>query len=95
MAEGSGGGQFTGWDWAVFTIALVASLSTGVVAGWIARRRAKKTDDKTKAGEFLMGGRAMNPFAVALSTMIGAISSVTVIGECLEVMEEEEDREGA
>lgn len=89
MGEGSGGsgssGQFTGWDWAVFAIALVLSLGTGVVAGWISRRNARKADNKSTAGEFLMGGRAMNPFAIALSTMIGAISSVTVVGNAAEM----------
>lgn len=89
MGGGSGGsgssGQFSGWDWAVFVIALVLSLGTGIVAGWISRRNARKADNQSTAGEFLMGGRAMNPFAIALSTMIGAISSVTVLGECLKM----------
>ncbi|XP_050712278.1 sodium-coupled monocarboxylate transporter 1-like [Eriocheir sinensis] len=89
MGEGSGGngsnGQFSGWDWAVFVIALVLSLGTGVAAGWISRRNARKADDTSTAAEFLMGGRAMNPLAVALSTMIGVISSVTVLGNPAEM----------
>lgn len=86
MANGSGG-EFTGRDWTVFVAALVASLGTGLVAGWRARRKARKGDGNA-AEEFLMGGRKMNPFAVALSSMIGAISSVTVLGECLKDEEE-------
>ncbi|KAG0718422.1 hypothetical protein GWK47_007690 [Chionoecetes opilio] len=69
----------SGWDWAVFGVTLVASLGTGVFAGWVARRKAKKGDVKSTAAEFLMGGRHLNPFAVALSTMIGAISAVSII----------------
>ncbi|KAG0718423.1 Sodium/iodide cotransporter [Chionoecetes opilio] len=75
----------SGWDWAVFGVTLVASLGTGVFAGWVARRKAKKGDVKSTAAEFLMGGRHLNPFAVALSTMIGAISAVSIIGNAAEM----------
>lgn len=58
----------------------MASLGIGIWAGWMAKRNTGG-DAKAAASEFLMGGRKMNPFAVAMSTMIGAISSVTVVGE--------------
>ncbi|MPC19133.1 hypothetical protein E2C01_012041 [Portunus trituberculatus] len=70
---------FSGWDWAVFVVALMASLGTGVFAGWVARRKTKKGDATSTAAEFLMGGREMNLFAVALSTMIGAMSSTAIL----------------
>ena len=75
------GEGFSGWDWAVFAVILVGSLGTGVFAGCVARRKARKGDAKSTAAEFLMGGRQLNPFAVALSTMIGVASSITILGE--------------
>lgn len=71
---------FSGGDWAVFVVSLMASLGIGIWAGWRGKRNTGG-DAKAAASEFLMGGRKMNPFAVALSTMIGAISSVTVVGK--------------
>ncbi|XP_068217119.1 sodium-coupled monocarboxylate transporter 1-like [Palaemon carinicauda] len=71
---------FGGWDWAIFVLSLCASLGTGLWAAYISKRNLKKGDTKANASEFLMGGRNMNPIAVALSTMIGAVSSNTVLG---------------
>lgn len=75
---------FSGGDWAVFVVSLMASLGIGIWAGWMAKRNTGG-DAKAAASEFLMGGRKMNPFAVAMSTMIGAISSVTVVGNPAEM----------
>lgn len=71
---------FSGWDWAVFVLSLCASLGTGIWAAFVSKRNQKQGDAKGTASEFLMGGRNLNPIAVALSTMIGAVSSNTVLG---------------
>lgn len=76
---------FSGWDWAVFVVTLAASLGTGTFAGWVARRKTKKGDVKSTAAEFLTGGRELNLFAVALSTMIGALSSISILGNSAEM----------
>ncbi|XP_063864212.1 sodium-coupled monocarboxylate transporter 1-like isoform X2 [Scylla paramamosain] len=76
---------FSGWDWAVFVAALIASLGTGLAAGWVARRRTVRGDAKGTAAEFLMGGRTLNPLVVALSTMVGAVSAITLLGNAAEM----------
>ncbi|CAL4124698.1 unnamed protein product [Meganyctiphanes norvegica] len=82
---------FSGWDWAIFSIFLCGSLGTGVVAGWIGRRKVKKKQKEGSeegggaAEEFLSGGRKMNPVMIAMSTMIGAISSISVVGNPAEM----------
>ncbi|MPC29104.1 Sodium-coupled monocarboxylate transporter 2 [Portunus trituberculatus] len=85
MASSGLGVGFSGWDWAVFVVTLMASLGTGAFAGWVARRKTKKSDVKGTAAEFLMGGRELNLFAVALSTMIGALSSISILGNSAEM----------
>ncbi|KAG7176409.1 Sodium-coupled monocarboxylate transporter 1-like 1 [Homarus americanus] len=72
---------FSGWDWAVFAVSLAISLGTGIWAGLVARKNTAKGDSMARASEFLMGGRNMNPIAIALSTTIGALSSITVLGD--------------
>ncbi|KAK4295680.1 hypothetical protein Pmani_031780 [Petrolisthes manimaculis] len=47
--------MFSGWDWAVFSVFLTASLSIGWVAGLVQRRNIKKGEEDA---EFLMGGRS-------------------------------------
>ncbi|XP_042240126.1 sodium-coupled monocarboxylate transporter 1-like [Homarus americanus] len=76
---------FSGWDWAVFAVSLAISLGTGIWAGLVARKNTAKGDSMARASEFLMGGRNMNPIAIALSTTIGALSSITVLGNAAEM----------
>ncbi|KAK3854614.1 hypothetical protein Pcinc_036746 [Petrolisthes cinctipes] len=74
--------MFSGWDWAVFVVFLTASLSIGWVAGLVQRRNIKKGEEDA---EFLMGGRSLNPVAVAMSTLVGAMSTNMVLGNPAEM----------
>lgn len=75
---------FSAWDWVVFTLSLAASLGLGVYASLTGRQK-QSANAQTVANNYLMGGRNMNPVAVALSTMVGAMSSVMVVGNPAEM----------
>ena len=68
------------WDWVIFSLLLVTSLGLGLFVSWRNRRKISGDGDKA-AQEFLMGGRNLNFITVALSTFIGAMSSIFMMGK--------------
>ncbi|KAK3876465.1 hypothetical protein Pcinc_001147 [Petrolisthes cinctipes] len=70
-------GHFGKTDSAVFGIMLVASVGIGVYSSL--RGGASSTQ------EYLVGGRNMSPFPVALSLVGGVISAISILGNATEV----------
>ncbi|PRD26292.1 UNVERIFIED_CONTAM: Sodium-coupled monocarboxylate transporter 2 [Trichonephila clavipes] len=65
-------------DYAVFALMLLFSASVGV---WYAIKDRKKTDTQ----EFLMGGRSLSVFPVAMSVLASFMSAITLLGTPAEV----------
>ncbi|GFT24656.1 sodium-coupled monocarboxylate transporter 1 [Nephila pilipes] len=65
-------------DYAVFALMLLFSASVGV---WYAIVDRKKTDTQ----EFLMGGRSLSVFPVAMSVLASFMSAITLLGTPAEV----------
>ena len=74
---------FSVWDWVVFSISLIASLGVGIFVSWKNTQKLKTKNGNVEeaAQEFLMGGRNMNYISIAISTFIGAMSSILILGE--------------
>ena len=78
MATNTG---FVAWDWVIFSVSIVASLGVGIWAAFVGRRRLVNVAAVAAANDFMTGGRDINFVAVALSTLIGAMSSVVIMGQ--------------
>ena len=61
-------------DWIVFSLMVVVSVVIGVIS-------AVRNRTKNNTQEYLLGGRNMPPFAVAISLLGGIISSISVLGK--------------
>lgn len=70
--------QFAAWDYVVFILMLLVSVSIGVYHAIKARRQQSNQ-------QFLLGGREMRALPVAMSLTASFMSAVTVIGTPSEV----------
>ena len=66
------GGKFGVTDYVIFCLMLLVSLGVGLYSSF-------KKDNST-TDEFLVGGRSMSIYPVALSLVGGAISAVSILG---------------
>ena len=66
--------RFSVVDYVVFSIMLVVSLGIGVYSAIQSRGRESTQD-------FLLGGRNMPPFPVAISLLGGIFSAISILGE--------------
>lgn len=71
--------RFTVWDYVVFGGMLGVSASIGIYYAVQGLRRKATTDD------FLMGGRSMSVFPVALSILASFMSAITLLGTASEM----------
>nr|XP_037272303.1 sodium-coupled monocarboxylate transporter 1-like [Rhipicephalus microplus] len=71
--------RFTVWDYVVFGGMLCVSASIGIYYAVMGVRRKATTDD------FLMGGRSMSVFPVALSILASFMSAITLLGTASEM----------
>lgn len=71
--------RFTVWDYVVFGAMLAISASIGIYHAVMGLRRKASTDD------FLMGGRSMSVFPVALSILASFMSAITLLGTASEM----------
>ena len=65
--------QFGTWDWVLFAAMLVVSGGIGIYYGFAGRRQRTTT-------EFLMGGRNMQVFPVAISILVSFASAIMILG---------------
>lgn len=68
--------RFSIVDYLVFVLMLAVSVGIGVFSGWRSRH-----EDSEGIGGYLLGGRSMSPFAVALSLLGGSVSAIAILGE--------------
>ncbi|XP_077515823.1 sodium-coupled monocarboxylate transporter 1-like [Amblyomma americanum] len=71
--------RFTLWDYLVFGGMLCVSASIGIYYAVMGVRKRATTDD------FLMGGRSMSVFPVALSILASFMSAITLLGTASEM----------
>ncbi|KAH6938036.1 hypothetical protein HPB50_006531 [Hyalomma asiaticum] len=71
--------RFTVWDYVVFGGMLCVSAAIGIYYAVMGVRRKATTDD------FLMGGRSMSVFPVALSILASFMSAITLLGTASEM----------
>lgn len=71
--------RFTVWDYVVFSGMLCVSAAIGIYYAVMGVRRKATTDD------FLMGGRSMSVFPVALSILASFMSAITLLGTASEM----------
>lgn len=71
--------RFTVWDYVVFGCMLAVSAAIGIYYAVQGLRRKSTTDD------FLMGGRNMSVFPVALSILASFMSAITLLGTASEM----------
>uniref|UniRef100_A0A224Z1J3 Sodium-coupled monocarboxylate transporter 1-like n=1 Tax=Rhipicephalus zambeziensis TaxID=60191 RepID=A0A224Z1J3_9ACAR len=71
--------RFTVWDYVVFAGMLCVSAAIGIYYAVMGVRRKATTDD------FLMGGRSMSVFPVALSILASFMSAITLLGTASEM----------
>lgn len=74
LTEAMSEGRFSTADYAIFILMLVASLAIGVFSG-------VKNRNKMTTQEYLLGGRNMSPYPVALSLLGGWISAISILGK--------------
>ena len=67
-------GSFSAWDYVVFVIVLVISVCIGIFHGFF--RGGNKTTQ-----QFLMAGRDMGVFPIALSLLASFMSAITILGK--------------
>lgn len=82
LRKESTGSKFGDADYAVFVLMLVASVLIGIFS-------AVRNGRRVTINDYLLGGRSMPPFAVALSLLGGWISAISVLGKehhCMIVM---------
>ena len=65
--------QFTTWDWVLFATMLVISAGIGIFYAF--KGKKQKT-----TGDFLMGGRNMQLFPVAISILVSFMSAILILG---------------
>lgn len=70
--------RFTIWDYLVFCGMLVVSSAIGVYCAFVGTK-------KVSTDEFLMGGRQLSAFPVALSILASFMSAITLLGTASEV----------
>lgn len=70
--------RFTIWDYLVFCGMLVVSTAIGVYCAFVGTK-------KVSTDEFLMGGRQLSAFPVALSILASFMSAITLLGTASEV----------
>lgn len=71
--------RFTVWDYVVFGGMLCVSAAIGIYYAVMGVRKKATTDD------FLMGGRSMSVFPVALSILASFMSAITLLGTASEM----------
>ena len=65
--------QFVTWDWVLFSAMLLVSAGIGIFYGFTGKKQ------KT-TGDFLMGGRNMKLFPVAISILVSFASAIMILG---------------
>jgi Na+/proline symporter len=70
---------FTVWDWVAFAAVLLASSAVGLYFGFVSRRKPITSDD------YLLAGRSMGVFPVALSLLGSFMSAITLLGTPAEI----------
>jgi len=70
---------FTAWDYVVFAILLVLSSGIGLYFAFVSRKKVATTDD------YLMAGRSMGVWPVALSLLASFMSAITLLGTPAEI----------
>lgn len=76
-------------DYAVFITMLVCCSMVGLYFGYQDHVKHKKTEKQkssrrgSEALDYLMGGRNMQVFPVAMSLVASFVSGITLLGECL------------
>jgi solute carrier family 5 (sodium-coupled monocarboxylate transporter), member 8/12 len=71
-------------DYAVFITMLILCSCIGIYFGYqdhVKHKRSKKQRRGSEALEYLMGGRKMQVFPVAMSLVASFISGITLLGE--------------
>lgn len=71
--------EFSTIDYAILVLLIVVSLIIGIVVGI-------KGWTKASTRDFLVGGRTMHPFPVAMSLVGGVLSAISVLGLFLFVL---------
>ncbi|KAK3885279.1 hypothetical protein Pcinc_010490, partial [Petrolisthes cinctipes] len=68
-------------DYLVFVLMVAISFIIGVYTGW----KSQRENSGGGAGNYLLGGRSMNPAAVSLSLLGGSVSAIAILGNASEV----------
>ena len=71
MAEGER--RFGTWDWVLFAAMLAVSASIGIFYAF-------KGNKQKTTGDYLMGGRKMQLFPVAISILVSFMSAILILG---------------
>ena len=66
--------QFGTWDWILFAAMLVVSAGIGIFYACVGKK-------KNTTGDFLMGGRNMQLFPVAISILVSFMSAILILGK--------------
>lgn len=81
--------RFAAIDYAVFVIMLCCCSMVGLYFGWADHKKQRKSRHKERRGsaaaEYLMGGRNMQVFPVAMSLVASFVSGITLLGTSTEI----------
>ena len=70
---------FQAWDYVVFGVLLLLSSVIGLYFGWSSRKKTANTED------YLLAGRSMGVWPVALSLLASFMSALTLLGTPAEI----------